>query len=220
MARRRGAGGIGLCRTEHMFFDHLPLVRHMILATSEADRQAAVDQLLPQQRQDFESIFRAMDTLPVTIRLLDPPLHEFLPQQAEQELADAVKMSMADLAVAIDNMRECNPMLGLRGCRLGITRPEITQMQARWREIVDFYPLHVVIASTVSRYRISVLTLRPDLDSLPAYFQLGFDPISYATECKVVLNALQVRAIIEAALNVKQSGGNPKPKVMIPLISS
>ena len=130
-ARKNGAGGIGLCRTEHMFFEHLSEVRRMIMAPSPEKKQAAIDALLPLQRADFEGIFAAMDGLPVTIRLLDPPLHEFVPHAADDELAAAVGLSVADCQATIERLRESNPMLGLRGCRLGITNPEVIEMQAR-----------------------------------------------------------------------------------------
>ncbi|MHB1328999.1 MAG: pyruvate, phosphate dikinase, partial [Gemmatimonadales bacterium] len=130
-----GAEGIGLCRTEHMFFEgeRLPAMREMILAEDEIGRKKALAKLLPMQRADFEGIFRAMEGYPVTIRLLDPPLHEFLPHDAS-ELADLAKQigkSVKDIQRIIDSLREVNPMLGLRGCRLGIMYPEITAMQAR-----------------------------------------------------------------------------------------
>jgi pyruvate,orthophosphate dikinase len=124
-AREFGAEGIGLCRTEHMFFgpERLPVVQEMILADSESDRRAALDRLLPFQQSDFEGIFEAMAGLPVTIRLLDPPLHEFLPseEQAEDE----------KMRTRIRALREANPMLGTRGCRLGLEFPEIYEMQVR-----------------------------------------------------------------------------------------
>ena len=170
-ARRYGAQGIGLCRTEHMFFqeERLPIVQEMIMARSKARRVSALDKLLPMQRADFEGIFRAMDGQPVIIRLLDPPLHEFLPshEQLVQELADLKvrlqhfhTLSEIDAALAevrhkedvlsrVEALRESNPMLGLRGDRLGIVMPEITEMQVRAileaavhvkRQGVDVYP--------------------------------------------------------------------------------
>jgi len=157
-ARKNGAQGIGLCRTEHMFFDHLAEVRRMILAPDQESKTAAISELLPLQRTDFDGIFEAMDGLPVTIRLLDPPLHEFLPHSADPEVAKSVGLSVDDMQAAIDRLREANPMLGLRGCRLGITSPEIIEMQAR--------------------------------------------------------------AILEAALDVKGRGLDPKPKIMVPLIGT
>jgi len=161
-ARRNGAEGIGLTRTEHMFFsdDRIRVVRRMILSQQGKHRQMALDELLPFQRSDFEGILEAMDGLPVTVRLLDPPLHEFLPSvgQIDDSFAEDVGLSKDDCINAIKRMEEVNPMLGLRGCRLGITMPELVEMQAR--------------------------------------------------------------ALIEAAINNKAKGLNPKPEVMIPLIGS
>ncbi|HIB52213.1 MAG TPA: pyruvate, phosphate dikinase [Candidatus Marinimicrobia bacterium] len=135
LARSFGAQGIGLCRTEHMFFDpkRILAVRKMILAGSEEARRAAVMKLLPYQRDDFLGILEAMHDLPVTIRLLDPPLHEFMPQSDEQinELADELNISADAIRRRISNLHEFNPMLGHRGCRLGVSYPEITEMQSR-----------------------------------------------------------------------------------------
>lgn len=130
-----GAEGIGLCRTEHMFFDaeRIPVVRSMILAGDKAGRVAALEKLLPMQRSDFLDIFRLMGDLPATIRLLDPPLHEFMPH-TEAEMAEVAASSGVDIKVLkrqADALHESNPMLGHRGCRLGITYPEIYEMQAR-----------------------------------------------------------------------------------------
>ncbi|HZQ06939.1 MAG TPA: pyruvate, phosphate dikinase, partial [Anaerolineae bacterium] len=180
-ARAFGAQGIGLCRTEHMFFetDRLPIVRKMILAKDAVERQPYLDELLPIQRGDFYGILEAMDGLPTVIRLIDPPLHEFLPpfeelltdvtrlreqiRYMERENVDATtqKRELAqkeELLHAVESLREANPMLGLRGCRLGITMPEITKMQ--------------------------------------------------------------VRAIFEAACQLKKEGKNPKPEIMIPLVGN
>jgi pyruvate, orthophosphate dikinase len=130
-----GAEGIGLCRTEHMFFtgDRLIAMREMIVAQDLEGRKRALGKLLPMQRGDFEAIFRAMEGYPVTIRLLDPPLHEFLPKEpAEIEsLARELKMEPSALTTIVERLHEVNPMLGLRGCRLGIVYPEITAMQVR-----------------------------------------------------------------------------------------
>ena len=135
IARSFGAEGIGLCRTEHMFFegDRITAMREMIVAREEGGRRRALNKLLPMQRTDFEGIFEAMDGLPVTIRLLDPPLHEFLPHGGEESklLARTLDIPRADLNRIIESLRETNPMLGHRGCRLGITYPEITEMQGR-----------------------------------------------------------------------------------------
>ncbi len=135
IARDFGAEGIGLTRTEHMFFegDRIKAVREMILAKDLAGREAALAKLLPYQREDFEGIFRAMDGLPVTIRLLDPPLHEFLPHEDDnqQDMADEMGISLDQVKALVDGLHEFNPMLGHRGCRLGMVYPEISAMQAR-----------------------------------------------------------------------------------------
>lgn len=135
IARNFGVDGIGLCRTEHMFFeeDRLTVMREMIFADSEADRKAALDRLLPMQRSDFTELFEIMHGLPVCIRLLDPPLHEFLPhsREAMQELAEAMDLPVSQVIARSEDLAEFNPMLGMRGVRLGITLPEIYEMQAR-----------------------------------------------------------------------------------------
>jgi len=134
-ARNFGAEGIGLCRTEHMFFegDRITGMREMIVARDEGGRRRALAKLLPMQRGDFEGIFEAMDGCPVTIRLLDPPLHEFLPHGGEdtKRLARTLGLARDELNRIVESLRETNPMLGLRGCRLGIVYPEITEMQGR-----------------------------------------------------------------------------------------
>jgi len=162
VARGFGAVGIGLCRTEHMFFEgeRIIAVREMILAEDESGRRKALEKLLPIQREDFEGIFEAMNDLPVTVRLLDPPLHEFVPHEdkGQKEMAEEMGVSVEEIKARIDSLEEINPMLGHRGCRLGNTYPEITEMQAR--------------------------------------------------------------AIIEAALNLKEKGINAKPEIMIPLIGT
>ncbi|MCX7632182.1 MAG: pyruvate, phosphate dikinase, partial [Turneriella sp.] len=135
IARSYGAQGIGLCRTEHMFFneDRIAAMREMILATTREERERALAKLLPYQREDFKGIFSVMEGLPVTVRLLDPPLHEFLPNEEEQivELAQSLGKTVHEVERKIAELREFNPMLGHRGCRLGITYPEITAMQTR-----------------------------------------------------------------------------------------
>ena len=153
-----GAEGIGLCRTEHMFFEHIDEFREMILATTVEGRETALAKLLPFQREDFAALFRAMGQRPVTVRLLDPPLHEFLPHHApeQRDLAEKIGTTAEAIARRVQELSESNPMLGHRGCRLGIVYPEITRMQAR--------------------------------------------------------------AIFEAACEVKKSGGNPRPEVMVPLV--
>jgi len=130
-----GAKGIGLTRTEHMFFegDRIKAVREMILADTEEGRRKALNKLLPWQREDFEGIFEAMKDMPVTVRLLDPPLHEFVPhdEKGQKEIADEIGVSPEKIKTRVDELAEFNPMLGHRGCRLGITYPEITEMQTR-----------------------------------------------------------------------------------------
>ncbi len=135
IAKDFGAEGIGLARTEHMFFgeDRLPWMRRMVLASTPEERQKALDKLLPMQRKDFEEIFTIMDGLPVIIRLLDPPLHEFLPKDSDEikELSKTLDIPVKTIEDTIENQHEFNPMLGFRGCRLGIMYPEINAMQAR-----------------------------------------------------------------------------------------
>ncbi len=135
IARLFGAEGIGLCRTEHMFFegDRIDAVREMIVADTAEDRRKALAKIEPLQQGDFEGIFEVMDGLPVTIRTLDPPLHEFLPHgdREIEELAHKMGINPAQLKAKVESLREANPMLGFRGCRLGIEYPEITEMQAR-----------------------------------------------------------------------------------------
>jgi pyruvate,orthophosphate dikinase len=135
VAREFGAQGIGLCRTEHMFFGEgkIQAMREMILAKDVDGRKKALEKLLPIQREDFEGIFEAMHDLPVTVRLLDPPLHEFVPheEKEQQEMADLMGISLQEVQSKIDELAEFNPMLGHRGCRLGNTYPEISEMQAR-----------------------------------------------------------------------------------------
>ncbi len=162
VAVKFGAQGIGLTRTEHMFFevDRIKAMREMILADTLKGRKEALNELLPMQRSDFEGIFEAMAGLPVTVRLLDPPLHEFVPHQLETQrsLAEDMHISLEAVKIKVAELEEFNPMLGHRGCRLGITYPEITEMQAR--------------------------------------------------------------AIIEAALNLKEKGIEAKPEIMVPLIGT
>ncbi len=162
VARGFGAQGIGLCRTEHMFFEgeRIKAMREMILAKTEVARRKALDKLLPYQREDFEGILEAMAGYGVTIRLLDPPLHEFVPHEEanQKEMADEMGISVDDVKALVEDLHEFNPMLGHRGCRLGNTYPEITEMQAR--------------------------------------------------------------AIIEAAVNLKQKGVDARPEIMVPLIGT
>ena len=168
-ARNFGAEGIGLSRTEHMFFDPERIIhmREMILATSERARRAALDKLLPYQRQDFLNLFRIMDGLPVTIRLLDPPLNEFLPNTLE-EIEDVAEASGVDVALVKARkleLDEANPMLGHRGCRLGITYPEIYEMQAR----AIFEAAAIMVAegkSVLPEVMVPLIVDRPEFDML------------------------------------------------------
>ncbi|MDD4971406.1 MAG: pyruvate, phosphate dikinase [Paludibacter sp.] len=135
VARKFGATGIGLCRTEHMFFEgeKIKAMREMILAPDEAGRRVALAKILPYQEKDFEGIFEAMEGCPVTVRLLDPPLHEFVPhdEKGQREMAETMGVSLKVIKQRVDSLHEQNPMLGHRGCRLGNTYPEITEMQTR-----------------------------------------------------------------------------------------
>lgn len=166
-AREFGAEGIGLCRTEHMFFqgDRIDAVREMILAETLEEREAALAKIEPYQREDFVGIFRAMDGFPVTIRTLDPPLHEFLPHEEKdiRELAEKMGVDFALLMGKVHSLREANPMLGTRGCRLGILFPEITEMQTRAifeaavqvsGEGIEVHPeVMIPLVSTVQEFR-------------------------------------------------------------------
>jgi pyruvate,orthophosphate dikinase len=155
VARAFGAEGIGLCRTEHMFFegDRIDAVRQMIVAENAEERRAALERIEPLQREDFAAIFREMDGLPVTIRTLDPPLHEFLPHSEEEigELAGKLGMPAEKLRAKVEALRESNPMLGFRGCRVGLIYPEITEMQAR------------AIAEAVVECRAEGVTVLPEI---------------------------------------------------------
>ncbi|PKN73663.1 MAG: pyruvate, phosphate dikinase [Candidatus Cloacimonetes bacterium HGW-Cloacimonetes-3] len=178
VARNFGAQGIGLCRTEHMFFegDRIKAMREMILADDEKGRRLALDKLLPIQRADFEGIFTAMNGFPVTVRLLDPPLHEFVPheEEAQQEIADELGMTLQKVQQRVASLHEFNPMLGHRGCRLGNTYPEITEMQAR--AIIE-------AALAVKSRGISVLPeIMVPLIGTPAEFEMQEDIIRSVAE--------------------------------------
>ncbi len=167
LARHFGAEGIGLCRTEHMFFegDRIQAMREMIVARDTDGRRRALAKLLPMQRADFDGIFEAMHGCPVTIRLLDPPLHEFLPHGGEESkrLARTLRLSRDELTRIVESLRETNPMLGHRGCRLGIAYPEITEMQARAifeaavrakRRGIDVHPeIMIPLVSTLAEFQ-------------------------------------------------------------------
>jgi pyruvate,orthophosphate dikinase len=180
-ARKFGAEGIGLCRTEHMFFDadRIIAVRQMILADSEDGRKVALAKLLPMQRGDFEAIFKEMAGLPVTIRLLDPPLHEFLPHK-EEDIADVAKASGISpdvLRARTSALHESNPMLGHRGCRLGITYPEIYEMQAR--AILEAAANVVAAGGEAVQLEIMIplVGFKSELDMLAARIQVVADEI-------------------------------------------
>jgi len=182
-ARKFGAEGIGLSRTEHMFFDPERIVhmRQMILATDEAARRAALDNLLPYQREDFTALFRIMEGLPVTIRLLDPPLNEFLPHTEEEllEVAEAAGTDLKTLELRKLELDEANPMLGHRGCRLGITYPEIYEMQAR----AIFQAAAILVKegkSVVPEIMIPLIIDKPELDFLKAVVDQVADEVRAA----------------------------------------
>ena len=164
VARAYGAEGIGLCRTEHMFFeeDRISYIRQMILAKDKKERQKALDKLLPVQQQDFEELFEAMDNLAVTIRFIDPPLHEFLPHEADEieALAREFNISYSELESRIDSLSEMNPMMGHRGCRLAVTYPEIIEMQTK-----------AIIYAAISSKRMGI-NVKPEL-MIPLVSTLG-----------------------------------------------
>ncbi|MGE0666456.1 MAG: pyruvate, phosphate dikinase [Sphingomonadales bacterium] len=195
-AREFGAEGIGLCRTEHMFFeaDRIMSVREMILSETETERRAALAKLLPVQRQDFIELFTIMKGLPVTIRLLDPPLHEFLPQTDEElkEIAEQAGVSLATMRKRAGELHETNPMLGHRGCRLGISYPEIYEMQARaifeaaqevHRQTGDTVVPEIMIPLVGSKRELDILKGR--VDGIAK--QLGFDPHGYVVGTMIEL---------------------------------
>jgi len=182
-ARQFGAEGIGLSRTEHMFFDPERIVhmRQMILATDETARRAALDNLLPYQREDFTALFRIMEGLPVTIRLLDPPLNEFLPHTEEEllEVAEAAGTDLKTLELRKLELDEANPMLGHRGCRLGITYPEIYEMQAR----AIFQAAAILVKegkTVVPEIMIPLIIDKPELDFLKAVVDQVADEVRTA----------------------------------------
>lgn len=212
-AKQFGAEGIGLCRTEHMFFDadRIPVVRSMILAGDKKGREAALSKLLPMQRADFAEIFRIMEDRPCTIRLLDPPLHEFLPH-SEAEMAEVAASAGVDVAVLkrqADDLHESNPMLGHRGCRLGITYPEIYEMQARAifeaavqiaRE-TGYSPVpEVMIPLAATRKEIDILKERIDATAKAVFEETG-TTLEYLVGTMIELPraALQAGQIAESA---------------------
>lgn len=167
-ARSFGAEGIGLCRTEHMFFedDRINVMREMILADDEAGRRLALAKLLPMQRSDFAELFSIMHGLPVTIRLLDPPLHEFLPKTDEEiaDVAGALSLDPSALRQRVDKLHEFNPMLGHRGCRLAISYPEIAEMQARAIFEAAVEAARETGAAVVPEIMVPLVGLRAELD--------------------------------------------------------
>ncbi|WP_422373099.1 pyruvate, phosphate dikinase [Hoeflea sp.] len=171
-ARSFGAEGIGLCRTEHMFFegDRITAMREMILADAEEGRRAALAKLLPMQRSDFIELFEIMKGLPVTIRLLDPPLHEFLPKTEEEiaEVASVIGVSVEKLGQRVDELHEFNPMLGHRGCRLAISYPEIAEMQARAIFEAAVAAARTTGAPVVPEVMVPLVGLREELDFVKA----------------------------------------------------
>jgi pyruvate,orthophosphate dikinase len=171
-ARSFGAEGIGLCRTEHMFFDgdRITAMREMILAGSEGGRRTALAKLLPMQRSDFIELFEIMKGLPVTIRLLDPPLHEFLPKTDEEiaEVAGVMDVSVEKLTQRVDELHEFNPMLGHRGCRLAISYPEIAEMQARAIFEAAVEAAKSTGAPVVPEIMVPLVGLREELDFVKA----------------------------------------------------
>jgi len=190
VARDFGAQGIGLCRTEHMFFEgeRIIAMREMILADDEEGRIEALKKLLPIQRSDFEGVFEAMHDLPVTIRLLDPPLHEFIPHEEanQKEMADEMGTTVEVIKAKVDSLHEFNPMLGHRGCRLGITYPEITEMQARAiieaalnlkeRGITTFPEIMVPLIGTAEEFKQQEKIIRDTADKV---FKERGDKIDY-----------------------------------------
>ncbi|MGF6155671.1 pyruvate,orthophosphate dikinase [Ensifer sp. KUDG1] len=171
-ARSFGAEGIGLCRTEHMFFedDRINVMREMILADDEDGRRSALAKLLPMQRSDFAELFSIMHGLPVTIRLLDPPLHEFLPKTDEEiaDVAGALSLDASELRQRVDELHEFNPMLGHRGCRLAISYPEIAEMQARAIFEAAVEAAHETGAAVVPEIMVPLVGLKAELDYVKA----------------------------------------------------
>jgi pyruvate,orthophosphate dikinase len=169
-ARKFGAEGIGLCRTEHMFFDESRIlaVRQMIIADNEKGRRAPLDKILPMQREDFRQLFEIMHGLPVTIRLLDPPLHEFLPKTPQEiaAVAEQTGMSAEKLTRRLNELQEFNPMLGHRGCRLGISYPEIYEMQARAIFEASLLAAEKTGAAVIPEIMIPLVAMKSELDFL------------------------------------------------------
>ena len=189
VARSFGAEGIGLCRTEHMFFDgeRIVAVREMILADTEQGRRAALAKLLPMQRQDFAELFEIMTGLPVTIRLLDPPLHEFLPKTDEEveEVAKAMKVSAEKLRARAAELHEFNPMLGFRGVRLAIRYPEIAEMQVRAIFEGAVEAGRKTGAPVTAEIMVPLVIGRPELDMVKAIIDAMAETVAKETGVKV-----------------------------------
>ncbi len=212
VAREFGAEGIGLCRTEHMFFegDRIDAVREMILADTEEGRRVALAKLEPHQQGDFEGIFRAMAGLPVTIRTLDPPLHEFLPHTDKdiQDLADKVGKPFEQVKARVEALHEFNPMLGFRGCRLGVIYPEITEMQARAifkatvtvkKEGVDVHPeVMIPLVNMVTELKLQEQIVRKAAADVQAETGVQFDYL-VGTMIELPRAALTANEIAEVA---------------------
>ena len=212
-ARSFGAEGIGLCRTEHMFFEgsRINVMREMILAEDEAGRRAALAKLLPMQRSDFAELFEIMHGLPVTIRLLDPPLHEFLPKSDEEiaEVAAALAIDEAVLRRRVDTLHEFNPMLGHRGCRLAISYPEIAEMQARAIFEAAAEAAKATGAAVEPEIMVPLVGLKAELDYVKARIEAVAQaviaesgvPINYLTGTMIELPraALRAHVIAESA---------------------
>jgi pyruvate,orthophosphate dikinase len=188
-ARAFGAEGIGLCRTEHMFFegDRIHVMREMILAEGEEGRRAALARLLPMQRSDFTGLFTIMHGLPVTIRLLDPPLHEFLPKTDQEisEVAAAMGMEPTVLRQRVDALHEFNPMLGHRGCRLAISYPEIVEMQARAIFEAAVEAARETGAAVVPEIMVPLVGLRTELDYVKARIDEVAGAVMAETEMRI-----------------------------------
>jgi pyruvate,orthophosphate dikinase len=219
-ARDNGAEGIGLCRTEHMFFEEerLPIVQQMILSKTPQERREALDKLLPFQRSDFEGLFQVMDGLPVIIRLIDPPLHEFLPGH-EKLLVEVTELRLRGnnpellaekekMLAAVESMREANPMLGLRGVRLGIHMPEVTSMQVRAifeaackmaKEGVDVHPeVMIPVTSHINELRVQQTELERVAKEVMAEQGIEID-YKFGTMIEIPRAALTADEIAEVA---------------------
>ena len=204
VARSFGAEGIGLCRTEHMFFDgeRIVAVREMILAETEQGRRAALAKLLPMQRQDFAELFEIMTGLPVTIRLLDPPLHEFLPKTDEEidEVAKAMKVSAEKLRARAAELHEFNPMLGFRGVRLAIRYPEIAEMQARAIFEGAVEAGRKTGKPVTAEIMVPLVIGRPELDSVKAIIDAMAEAVAKETGVKVPYHVGTMIELPRAAL--------------------